>query len=92
MRANRSPTPSGRIRRASSCKVPRRGQNEGLAWTTTRAPSTSGTPIALSAWIEMVTESDMSTSGSRSVRYAVLPRRLSSTTCPSTHSGDIRST
>jgi hypothetical protein len=31
--------------------------------------------MASSAWTEMVADSDMSTSGSRRVRYAVLPRR-----------------
>ena len=48
--------------------------------------------MALSALTEMVADSDMSTSGSRRVRYAVLPRRCNCTTWPSTHIADILST
>ncbi len=66
--ARSSPTPTGRTWRAASCRVPRLVQNVGLAWTTTRAPSASGADIASRMFVRTVTLSDMSTSGSRSVR------------------------
>ena len=93
-RARSSPTPTGRICRPSRMRVPRWVQNAGLAWTTTRAPWVRGLAIASSALTEMATERDRSTSASRRVRYAVRTpgRRLSWTTCPSTHRTDIFST
>src|SRR5665647_444925 len=92
--ASSSPTPTGRIWRASRFRVPRLVQNVGLAWTTTRAPSDKGTGMASRVVVRMVTLSDMSTSASRNVRYAVAcpGRRLTWTTCPSTHRADILST
>ena len=68
IRASRSPTPTGRICRASSMSVPRLGQNTGLACRTTRAPSSRGEPIAAMACTEIEAASDMSTSGSRRTR------------------------
>ena len=91
-RRSSSPSPTGRIVRPSIMRLPRFVQNVGLACTTTRAPSRTAGPIALSVFVGTVRERDMSTSASRSVKYAVRARMLSCTICPSTHSGDMRST
>ena len=66
--ASSSPTPTGLIASAVSCRVPRFSQNVGRACTTTRAPSTRSAPMASSTRAVAVTESEKSTSVSRRVR------------------------
>ena len=71
IRASSSPTPIARISVARNEMVPRPVKKESLPYSTTRAPSTTGTGEDWMSIGEHVTDSDMSAAGSRSVRNAV---------------------
>lgn len=74
--------------------MPRRSQNTGLTRVTTRAPSTNAGPEASINEGQAVTVIEVSDSMSRSTKNAIFVpgRGLYSTTCPSTHRVDMRST
>ena len=92
IRASSSPSPTGRISRP--CELERAALGpERRAWRAPRRgrPRRAASASASSTAVGSVTLSDMSASVSRSVRKHIpAPGRLSWTTCPSTHTADIR--
>ena len=84
--------PTGRIWRASSCRVPRLVQKVGLAWSTTRAPWASGIGIALTAFIGTDDRQGHVDVGIAQREEGGAAAGLNCTTWPSTQSWLIRST
>ena len=86
IRASSSPMPTARIWSARRLSVPRPKKNDGLACTTTLAPSRSGGSISRISQFGQVTDIETSADGSRSVRNAVcvFGRELTCVTWPST--------
>ena len=83
-RASSSPMPTARISVAEREKEPRLVLKSGFAQTSTRAPSPGGGSVASRTVRGQITRTETAATGSRRVRNAVLPRRVSSAICPST--------
>ncbi len=90
--ASSSPMPTARISSTRRLSVPRPAKNVGFPCTTTRLPSVSGGSMFRTSAIGLVSDIDMSTDGSRSVRNAVdVPGRAETwVTWPSTHTAPSR--